>query len=638
MTWRRPVSKIVCGLCCMTLVWAQEESILPERPSANIIIRPYLPTTVPPIRLQNSARIQDLVRGGILYLSVQDAIALALENNIDIEVARYNPIIAAWNLERFKAGGALPGVPNGASQVGQVASGQGVAGSQAAAGISTTGSGGVGNNSANATVSQIGPQTQTYDPIIQESSVFSHTTTPQPNITQSLTPVLVDNTRSHSFSYQQGFVTGGSASVSYTDNYLNENAPTDILNPSSAPSFSIAFQHNLLRGFGIAVGYRNIAVAKLNLKTSDLVFKSQVISVVANVLNLYYGLVADYDDVSAKKSALEAARKLYSDNKEQVRIGSLAPLDVTTAEAQVASAEQDLVVSQTSLYQEEIQLKNVLSRTGGSDPVLLTAHIVPLDRIEIPDQDEFPQVSDLVKQALANRSDIGTEKANFQASQISALGTKNGLLPNLIGFAGDTQRGLSGVGHTIVSQFGVTQPDPYFVGGISTALGQIVRNDFPAYHGGVYFQAPIENLQAQADYAVDQLTLRQTELQNQKDANQVQVDVMNSVVAIRQARARYQAAVHNRILDEQLLDAEQRKYSLGASIPYNVIVQQRELDVAKSTELSALVSYSNARVTLEQTLGTILDTYHVSMADAISGQVSRPSVLPANLPAKPETK
>ncbi|MGA2599521.1 MAG: TolC family protein [Bryobacteraceae bacterium] len=620
----------------MTIVSAQESSIVPQRPNANIVIRPYLPTTVPPSRLQNSARVRDLVRAGVLYLTVQDAIALALENNIDIEVARYNPIIAQWNLERFKAGGALPGVPSGASQVGQVASGQGVAGSQAAAGISTTGSAGVGNNTTNATVSQIGPQTQTYDPIIQESSVFSHTTAPQPNITQSLTPFLVDDTRAQNFSYQQGFVTGGSASVSFTDNYLKENAPTDILNPSSAPTFSISFQHNLLRGFGIAVGYRNIAVAKLNLRTSDLVFKSQVISVVANVLNLYYGLVADYDDVSSKKTALEAAQKLYSDNKEQVRIGSLAQLDLTTAEASVASAEQDLVVSQTTLFQQEIQLKSVLSRTGGTDPVLVTARIVPLDRIEIPDRDEFPPVGDLVKQALAKRSDLATEKFNFQSSQISALGTRNGLLPNLIGFAGDTQKGLSGVGHTIVTPEGTELPDPYFVGNIGTALGQIVRNDFPAYHGGIFYQAPILNEQAQADYAVDQLTLRQTELQNQKDANQVQVDVMNSVVAIRQARARYQAAVHNRILDQQLLDAEQRKYSLGASIPYNVIVQQRELDLAKTTELSALVSYSNARVTLEQTLGTILDTYHVSIGEAVSGKVARPSVLPANLPAPPE--
>jgi len=617
----------------MTIVSAQNYNIAPERPHANIVIRPYLPTTVAPPRLQNSARVRDLVRAGVLYLTVQDAIALALENNIDIEVARYNPIIAEWNLERLKAGGALPGVPNGASQVGQAAAGQGVAGSQAAAGVSTTGSAGSGNNSSNATVTQIGPQTQTYDPIIQESSVFSHTTTPQPNITQSLTPVLVDDTRAHSFSYQQGFVTGGSASVTYTDNYLKENAPTDILNPSSAPSFSIQFQHNLLRGFGVAVGYRNIAVAKLNLRTSDLVFKSQVIAVVANVLNLYYGLVADYDDVSSKKTALEAAQKLYSDNKEQVRIGSLAQLDLTTAEAQVATAEQDLLVSQTNLFQQEIELKNVLSRTGGTDPVLATAHVVPLDRIEIPEQDEFPPVADLVKQALAKRADLATEKANFQASQISALGTKNGLLPSLVGFAADAQRGLSGVGHAVAAGSTVLQPDPFLVGNIGTALGQIVRNNFPTYRGGVFFQAPFENRQAQADYAVDQLNLRQTELQNQKDANQVQVDVMNSVVAIRQARARYQAAVHNRILDQQLLDAEQRKYSLGASIPYNVIVQQRELDLAKATELSALVSYSNARVTLEQTLGTILDTYHVSIGEAVSGKVARPSVLPANLPA-----
>lgn len=632
MRARRYLATALCYTSLLSVSWAQQSAILPVKPQAPVIVRPYKAPTVPPVRLANSARFRDLIRAGNLYLTAQDAIALALENNIDIEVARYNPIIAAWNLERFQAGGALPGVPSGASQVGQVATGQGVAGSQAAAGVSTTGGNLAAGGQANATISQIGPVTQTLDPTIQESSVFSHTSVPQPNVTQSLIPVLVSATRVYNGSYQQGFVSGGSISLTYTDNYLKENAPGDILNPSSATNLSLLAQHNLLRGFGVAVGSRNITVAKINLRTSDLVFKSQVITVVANVLNSYYGLVAGDEDIKAKSTALDVARKLYEDNKEQVRVGSLAPLDLTMAESQVASAQQDLVVSQTTRVQQEVELKNLLSRNGTADPVLAPVHIIPLDRIVIPERDDFPPVSDLVKQALANRTDLAAQRANLSASQVSALGTRNGILPNLVVFGGESQRGLAGVGHTVVTPQGTATADPFVVGGIGTALGQIFRRNFPTERGGAFFGAPIHNWQAQADYGIDQLQLRQTELQNQKDSHQVEVDIMNSVVALRQARARYDAAVHNRILQQQLVDAEQRKYSLGASIPYNVIIQQRDLTNSQASELSALVTYNNARLTLEQTLGNILEENHVSIAEALKGKVARPSELPSNLP------
>ena len=631
MMIRKSLAIVLCHTCLLSLSWAQQTSITPAPPRAPFIIRPYLPPYVPPIRLANSTRLQNLIRGGILYLTAQDAIALALEDNIDIEVARYNPIIAAWNLKRAEAGGALPGVPSGTSQAGAVAAGQGVAGSQAAAGVSTTGTGGA-NNTANATISQIGPVTQTLDPIFQETSAFSHTTSPQPNLTQSLTPVLVSATRSNSASVQQGFLSGGSVTLNFTEHYLFENAPTDILNPSVAPNLSLTAQHNLLRGFGVAVGGRTITISKINLQTSDLVFKTQVIQIVANVLAVYYGLVASDDNVKAQRTALQVAQKLYEDNKEQVRLGTLAPLDLTLAEAQVASAEQNLVVSQTNREQQQTQLKNLLSRTGTADPLLRSAQIVPLDRIVIPDQDDLPPVSEMVKKALANRSDIATERANFQAAEVSALGTRNGILPTLVVFGGESHAGLAGTRRLVVTPRGVLTADPYFDGGIGTGLGQIFRRNFPTERAGAFFQAPIHNWQAQADYGVDQLQLRQTALLDHKDLSEVEVDVMNSVVALRQARVRYEAAVHNRILTQQLFDAEQRKYTLGASTPYNVIVQQRDLTNAQAAELSALVSYSDARVTLDRTLGTTLESNHIDIADAITGKVSRPSALPAELP------
>jgi len=623
----RLVQKAVCIVCSLALLCAEEPTVEPVRPSAFVAVRPYLLPDVPPVRLENSGRLANLVRAGMLYLTVQDAIALALENNMDIEVARYNPIVAEWQLERSRAGGALPGVPSSAAQAGNVANGQGVVGSQAAAGVSTGGNGGNGPSATNATIAQIGPIAQTLDPIIQENTVFSHVTAPQADTVQSVLPVLISATRNSSFAYQEGFLIGGNVSVTYRDSYLNENAPTDVLNPSSAPSLNFTFQQNFLRGFGVAVNARTIRVSQLNVKASALNFKTQVSNTVNQVLNLYYALSAGYEDIKAKSNAVEVAQKFYQNSGLQERAGTLARLDVVTAESQLASAEYDLVNSQTNLRQQELQLKNLLSRRGIADPLLASAQIVPLDRIAVPDTDELLPIRDLIQTALTNRSDLAAERLGITSSEISALGTKNGILPLLVGIASESTVGLAGKPQTAVSAFGVETSNPYFNGGIGTAVGQVLRRNFPTNRVAAYFQAPLRNDQAQADYAIDQLQLRQSQVQLSKDLNQVAVDVSNYQVAMRQARGRYRAAVQTRTLQEQLLDAEQKKLAGGASTPFNVVQQQRDLVAAQSAEIAALVDFSNARVALDQTLGNTLEVNHVSIGEAQAGKVTRASSL-----------
>jgi len=607
-------------LSTVTILIAQEA---PVRPSAFVAVRPYLAPSVPPIRLQNSGRLSGLVRAGMLYLTVQDAIALALENNIDIEVARYNPIIAQWQLERSQAGGALPGVPSSASQAGNVANGQGVIGSQAAAGVGAGSNGPGGASATNATIAQIGPISQTLDPIVQENTVFSHQTAPQADTIQSVLPVLISNTRNSTFNYSQGFLIGGNVTVSYRDSYLNENAPTDVLNPSSATSLTFTFQQNLLRGFGVAVNARTIRVSQLNVEASGFNFKTQVSNTVNQVLNLYYALSASFEDVKAKANAVEVAQKFYQNSAIQERAGTLARLDVTTAEAQLATAEYDLVNSQTNQRQQELQLKNLLSRNGTAEPLLATVEIVPLDRISVAETDDKPSIKDLLATALANRSDLAAEKLGATSAEISALGTRNGIRPLLVGIASESAAGLSGTPRTSVTSFGVETSNPYFNGGIGNALGQVVRRDFPTNRVAALFQTPLHNDQAQADFAIDQLQLRQTQIQLSKDINQVAVDVSNYLVAMRQARGRYRAAVQTRILQQQLLDAEQKKLAGGASTLFNVVQQQRDLIAAQSSEIAALVDFSNARVALDQTLGLTLERNHVSIDEARDGKVAR---------------
>jgi outer membrane protein len=623
------LKRVVAALCLASLTWAQD--IAPIRPQAPVIIRPYLAVTVAPIRLSNSERIATLVRAGMLYLTAQDAIALALENNIDIEVSRYNPFIAQWNLERSQAGGALPGVPSGASQAGSVANGQGVAGSQAAAGVSVPGARSNGSSS-NATVSQIGPVTQNLDPILQENSTFSHLSAPQPDEVQSGVFNLIQTTHVYSGSYQQGYLAGGIVSVSYSDHYLGENASSDLLNPTVAPSVSISLQQNLLRGFGVAANARTITVARINLNTTELNFRTQVISVVSQVLGAYYGLAADYEDLRAKRSASETAQTFLNDVKRQIEIGSVAPSDLITAESQAATSAQAVVDSNATLEQQELSFKNLISRTGPANPVLANVRIVPIDSIAIPATDNLLPIDQMVRQALVNRSDLASEVAGEKANEVNSLGTRNGILPTLDGFVVESQAGLAGAPKTI-NVDGLTESgDKYFAGGIGNALGQVFRRNFPTESAGAFYQEPLRNRQAQADYAIDLLQLRQTQLSNRKDFNQVEVDVRNGVVALRQARARYDAAVKNRELQQELFDAEEKRFRLGASTPYNVALQQRDLISAQSSAVAALVAYSNARVSLDQTLGITLEANHVSMDEVKSGKIARSSSLPSSLP------
>jgi len=613
---------VVAMLLCASLAWAQQDSsIAPVAPHAPAILRPYLAPEVPPVRLANSPRLSETVRAGTIYLTLQDAIALALENNIDIEVARYNPLIAEWNLTRSKAGGALPGVPSNASQAGSVASGQGVAGSQQAAGVSAPGTSSGHVQSTNATVSQIGPVTPTLDPIIQEASTFSHTTSLYPDSAASGTPNLVDGTRAHTASIQEGFLTGGTVTLTYSDHYLNENSPTDVLNPTSAPSLSISAQQYLLNSGGVAVNARFITVAKMNRDASDLAFQTTVTNVVSQVLNAYYSLQAADEDLKAKSSAAETATTFLANVKEQVRIGSLAPSETINAESLAITAEQARMDSETTRKQQEIQLKNLLSRNGTADAVLAGARILPVDPIRIPEHDDLAPLEELVKQALANRTDLASERESEAAAAVSNLGTRNGVLPFAVVGGSESQAGIAGTGRTVVFNGQPVTPNPYFVGGIGTALGQVFRRDFPSesIFGG--YEMAFRNRAALADYAVDQLQFRQTQLTTRKDLNQVQVDVQNYVIALRQARARYDAAVRNRTLQEQLYSSERRRFDLGASIPYNVTQQQRDLIAAQNSEMTALVAYVTARIGLDRTTGAILSANHVSLGEARQGKV-----------------
>ena len=345
-----------------------------------------------------------------------------------------------------------------------------------------------------------------------------------------------------------------------------------------------------------------------------------------------------------KQQALTLNQKLYDDNKKQVEIGTLAPIEIIRAEAEVARSQQDLTISETNLLQQETVLKNALSRTGVASPGLAEARIIPTDSIRMPDTEAVEPMQDLVGKAVAGRPELEQARINIESSKIGLVGSKNALKPTVDAFMNLQNNGLSGLLNTqpippvpgAPAGSGFTQRNPanvdaYFLGGYGTALSQVLRRNFPDYAVGVSLNIPLRNRGAQADMVRDQLSLRQSEIRLQQSLNQVRVEVQNALISLQQARARYQTSVKNRVLQEQTLDAEQKKYALGASTIFFVIQAQRDLTAAQASEVAALSTYARARNELERATGQTLTANAIQIDEAMKGSISRP---PAQVPVQ----
>ena len=591
------------------------------------LTRNYRPRTVPPINLANTNRLESLIRAGNLYLSADDVIALALENNLDIEIQRYGPLLNKEVTLRAQGGGALRGVGVAVAQGPQSVSLTGVS-VNASGGATTTAAAGV--SSSGQIVTNLGPALINLDPQLFLYANFGHTTTPESNTLLTGTTALINLNRTYQAQYSQNFVWGMSAQFTYLTQHNKYNSFQYFVDPYTSGYIDFQISQNLLQGLGPAVNGRNIRVSKNNEKISDLTFKQQVITTVSAVLNLYWDLVSFYEDLKARKDELATAQALYEDNKKQVQIGTLAPIEVTRAESQVYSAQQDLLISQTNLLQQETVLKNALSRKGVASPTLAEVHVIPLNTFEIPEKDELRPVDDLLKDALVRRVEIQQDQINIDSNKTLLVGIKNGLKPTLNVFAELTNNGLSGSSNYL--QPGVQTSDPFLTGGYGNLLAQIFRRNFPSYSAGLSLSIPLRNRAAQSDYVTSALELRQAELGLQKQVNQVRVDVQNAVIGVRQARVRYDSAVKARILQQQTLDADKKKYTLGASTVFQVVTDEQALATAESQETQALANYSHARIAFDQAMGTTLEVNHISLAEAMSGHVAKPSVLPAKLP------
>jgi len=644
--FRSPIVVFQCVLLCASGLSAQQatapqmaQSMVSQRqpeisidePSpiryVNPIIQPFhvKARVVGPAKLSNSPRIETLVRAGNLYLSKDDVIALALENNIDIAVQRYAPYLSQEVLRRAQAGSALrdlsvpiaPG-PQSVSLSGVSANSVGLAG------------GGSGVSSGGGLVIATGVPPVNLDPYFVAQANFAHTTTPLSNTGLQFVPFFLDSTRTFVMQYNQSWATGTNGALTYVSSRNEVNSPGYPLNPYTSGYLDLTITQPLLQGLGFGVNKRFILMAKNNIKVSGLQFKLQVITTISAILNVYWDLVSFDQDLRIKEKALGTAQQLYEDNKHQADLGTLPLIEVTRAEAEVSQSKEDLLISQTNVAQQEIILKNALTRNGAVSGWLDDVHIVPLDHVVVPDKEDLKQTSALIEDALASRPEIDQAKINLQSTKISNAGTRNNLLPSLNAFVEFTNNGLAGPQSPISPVPG----SPALTGGYGSLLGQIFGRDFPNYSAGFTLNVPFRNRVAQADYVLDELNLRRSELQYQKAVAQVRVDVRNAVIGLLQARARYETAVATRKLAEQTLEAEQMRFKFGQSTIPTVVQAQRDLANDQSLEVQSMANYTHARIAFDQSIGQTLDLNNISIEEAEKGEVARQSAIPDNVPEK----
>ena len=601
--------------------------------SFNWITRPYREPEIAEINLRNSNRAEQLIRAGKIYLSLQDAIALALENNLDIELQRYGPRLAEADLLRAEAGGFIRGVPlqvqaGPSSAVNFVTGGfgGGTGGGGFAGGAQQAGGAG---GAQSGTVFQVtGAQIPQLDPVVTFNLNRAKTSNPQTNSFVSGTTALVVQNWGFNAGMQKQWLSGTGLNFTWQQNEIQTNSPNNDLNPFFRGSFNLQLTQRLLQGFGSSVNGRNIKISKNNLKVSDLVFKQQVIATVQSVINLYLDLVSFNETVKVRQKAVDLAMRLYEDNKKQVEIGTLAPIEVVRAEAQLAQAQADLIVADTQVLQQETILKNALSRTGVDSPTWQSARIIPTDTLPSPDTLETLSLEQMFQMAIEKRPEVEQARNNIMNTKIGLAGARSQLLPSLDAFASATNNALAGEVNAVPFPPGrppvPRAPDPYFLGGVGNLYGQLFRRNFPDYAVGFQLNVPLRNRAAQADLVNDTLRLRQQELQEQRLLNDIKVGVAQAYINVQQARANYEAAAKARRLQEQTLDAEQKKFALGSSTIFVVIQTQRDLTQAQANEVAAITSFNRAKNQLDVALGRLLEVHQIDISEALSGQVKRP--------------
>jgi outer membrane protein TolC len=646
------VAVLVCGvLACGPMLGQTQSFTLGHGDDfAQRLVSTWRVHAVGQVSFEDSPRLEKLIRAGVIYLSLRDAIALALENNLDIEVARYYPKLALSDLQRSEAGQLLRNVSTNFSSGPSSASLSVLAGANQvnAAGASGTGStGGTSTLLSGLTVNLAGAAIPNTEPYAYVAGGYYHTTNIETSTQFTGTPFLVQSYKNLVYGFQQQYWTGTQVQVGMSSVFgYNQNALTALFNPISTGSLSLNIQQNLLNGFGLAVNRRAYHKAQNNIKGNDLNFRQQVILTVANVVNLYYDLVTFNQDLRIDRETYELDKRLYEDNKKRADLGAIAPIDIIQAEAEMKSAEQAVVAQESQVEQQEMILKNVLTRGGLDNRAIAAARIIPTTPITVPAQDSIAPVQEMVNEALANRPEVAQNSITLENSRLDMLGTRSNILPTLVATAGFANSGQGGALNPAV-QVPITDPNgkvigyrplgpgdvsSEIIGGYGTALGQIFSRKFPNYNVGFQLTIPLKNRANQADQITAELNYRQQQIQDRQLKNSIKLNVMNAITALRNARAAYETSVVARELQDQTLAGQRRKYELGTATILDVVIAQRDDTTRQLSEADARNQYQRSRTNVQQVLSTILDDYNVNFEEAKTGLVAREPDLPIVAP------
>ena len=608
-------------------------------------IAPYTATDVPAVRMGNTPGLDQLLRDGKIYLSLSDAVTLALENNYDIEIARINLDIADTDILRTRAGGLVRGVSTGlvTNTLGGTTST--ITGGGGPGGTSS----GVGGGAAGATGIVLstnggGPVPLNLDPSLTGTIQYDAANNQQSTTFLTGTNTLKQNTGTYNFGYQQGFQTGTLFNFTFNNSRTTTNSVRSTYSPQVNSYFQAKATQHLLQGFGLWLNGRFKIQAINDRRITDSSFRQQLLYTVTQVENIYWGLVSAYEDEQAKERALAQSSQLTADNRKQLEIGTLAPLDVVNSDAAVATDKQALVASQTNLEYQQLLMKQAIARNL-NDPQLANAPVIPTDRValdRLPEEDT--PTEELVRQAYANNPQIEQATLNMKNNEITIKAFKNGLLPTVDAYAYYGGAALAGAQNAALScgtnadgSFILCPPGTVPTTGYGDALQNTFNNTYPDKGVGVNITIPLRNRIAQADQARSQMEYRQSQMRLQQLYTQIRIQVINGQYALTNDRAQVQAAQASRDFAAQSLDAEQKKYRLGASTTALVLQQQRNLATADNTLISATGAYAKDRVALGELLSNLLDKYGISIQDAATGNVTKPPVVPGlTTPKQPE--
>ena len=659
---------ILFGMC--TTLWAQEPPIAPSSQAAQTapaaspqpvhlkdysiprsafphFLHPYMPQELAAPNLGNSPRINALMRDGKIYLSIDDAVALALENNLDLDIARYNLNIAEADLLRAKSGASILGVNTG---IVQNTPGGGVGGLGGTVGSGTggttvaAGGAGTGTNGLVSSTLGVGSPITSFDPQLTSTLQLDKNNT-ESTSPFSPVPILAQNTYTANFAYTQGFEWGTAMSVAFNNTHLTTNSTTSLLTPQLGSNFQAKITQNLLQGFGSLPNTRFIRIAKNNREISDVAFRLQVITTVDQIENMYWDLVYAYENVRVQQESLTYTQKALDDAKRQAQVGTIPPIQVVSAQSALATGQQNLIVAQNNLQLQQLLMKNALSRSI-EDPVLAEADVIPTSTVQVPAEEPAIPIQDMINDALRHRAELVESRIDLNSRDINTKSVRNAMLPTLDAFA---YYGGSGVGGDVnpACQFGGTPcfnsakaPPPFRNGGpvsYGGTLQQLVNSTAPDRGIGLTLTIPIRNRLAQSNQVRAELEFRQAQVRQHQLENQVRIEVRNAQFDVRQNRAAVQAAQSAVDLARQTLDADQQKLKVGLTTQTAILQDAATLTTGESNLVSAKAAYEKSRIELDRATGLLLDHAGIDVADASRGQVTHlpsvPYVAPRQDPA-----